>query len=245
MTSPASPVLARKSSLRSLIAWLSVCLLTAGWGPKLDSSMREQWARAGSFGLAAALGLEVVARTRRLLKMRAQQNATNRRITRNVDDVAAQSASLAQLGEMLQRICQESGTNQALSGETGQAPRLRFRLPVQLRPLVGNETSAPPLGAPSFVAHVRNISATGIGLVHNQHIDSPRYVVDFPLKSGESLSVLVELIWQHRLADGPYHSGGRLIEVVRAGNGESEPIDVAGDDAPGTDLTLRPAIGAT
>jgi hypothetical protein len=245
MTSPESPVLARKSSLRSLIAWLSVCLLTAGWGAKLDSSVREQWARVGSFGLAAAVGLEVAARTRRLLKMRAQQNATNRRITRNVDDVAAQSASLAQLGEMLQHICQDSGTDLAPSGEVGEEPRLRFRLPVQLRPLIGDETASPPRGPHSFVAHVRNISATGVGLIHNEHIDSPRYVLDFPLKSGDSLSVLVELIWQHRLADGPYHSGGKLIEAVRTGDGQTESIGVAGDDARGTDLTRRPATVAT
>jgi hypothetical protein len=245
MTSPESPVLARKSSLRSLIAWLSVCLLTAGWGAKLDSSVREQWSRVGLFGLAAAVGLEIVARTRRLLKMKAQQKATNRRITRNVDDVAAQSASVAQLGELLQRICQDSGTDLALSGEAGEAPRLRFRLPVQLRPLIGDETPAPPPGTHSFVAHVRNISATGVGLIHNEHIDSPRYVLDFPRKSGESLSVLVELIWQHRLADGPYHSGGKLIEVVQGGNSETESLGVAGNDARDTDLTLHPVTGAT
>jgi hypothetical protein len=245
MTSPASPVLARKSSVRSLIGWLSLCLLAAGWGPKLDSSVRELWALLGSFGLAAAVGLEAAARARWMLKMRAQQEATNRRIARNVDDVTAQSESLTQLGEMLQRICQDSGTNQTLSGVAGETPRLRFRLPVQLRPLVGNETPAPPPGTPSFAAHVQDISAMGVGLVHNEHIDSPRYVLDFPLKSGEILSVLVELIWQHRLADGPYHSGGRLIEVVRAANAGSESSHVAGDDVPGTEVTLRPANGAT
>jgi hypothetical protein len=243
MTSPESPVLARKPSLRSLIAWLSVCLLTAGWGPRLDSSVREQWALVGAFGLAAALALELAARTRRLYKVRAQQNATNRRITRNVDDVAAQSASLAQLGEMLQHLCQESGTDPSLPGEAGAEPRLRFRLPVQFRPVFGEEASAPPRGTPSFAAHVRDISATGVGLVHDEHIDSPRYVLDFPLKTGESLPVLVELSWQNRMADGAYHSGGKLIEVVRADEVATDSI-AAGVDAQGADLTLQIATSA-
>ena len=109
MSSPETLVPTRKSSLRSLIAWLSLCLLTAGWGAKLDSAIQDQWARVGTFGLAAAVGLEIAAkRARRLLKMRAQQDANNRRVTRNVDDVAAQSTSMAQLGEMLQRLCQDS-----------------------------------------------------------------------------------------------------------------------------------------
>jgi hypothetical protein len=96
-----------------------------------------------------------------------------------------------------------------------------------------------------LVAHVRNISATGVGLIHKEQIDSSRYVLDFPLKTGKCLSVLVELSWQQRLADGAYHSGGKLIEVVQAADGESESLGVAGKDAPGTDLTLLPATVAT
>jgi len=110
MASPDSPVLVRKASFQSLIAWLSLCLLTTAWGPKLDPTWRERAAQFGSLGLAAAVGLEIAGRARGMIKKRSQQKATIRRIARNVGNAAAHTDSIP-------HIHQESGADEGLSGK--------------------------------------------------------------------------------------------------------------------------------
>src|ERR1700722_8392617 len=91
MASPEIPASSGKSSILSLIAWLSVCLLATAWGPRLDASLRDRSAAVGALGLAAAVGLEVTGRTRGHMKKRSQQKAASRRLARNLVNVAAHS----------------------------------------------------------------------------------------------------------------------------------------------------------
>jgi hypothetical protein len=50
-------------SVRSLTAWLSLCLLSASWSARLDPFLREVWAQVGCYGLVAAVGLDLAERT--------------------------------------------------------------------------------------------------------------------------------------------------------------------------------------
>jgi hypothetical protein len=88
MTASESIVLARKTTLPALIAWLSVCMIAASWGPELGPSLCESWGWTGLFGLTAAVGLELTERSRLLLKIRSQVNTTNQRIDRTIADAA-------------------------------------------------------------------------------------------------------------------------------------------------------------
>lgn len=54
----------RPSSLPNLIASVSLCLLSAAWGPALAPNCRTGWACIGLFGLAAAVGLGALERSR-------------------------------------------------------------------------------------------------------------------------------------------------------------------------------------
>ena len=54
----------RTTSIPSLIAWLSLCLLAAAFGHALDTQWQIIWAEIGAFGLAAAVGLGSLEKTR-------------------------------------------------------------------------------------------------------------------------------------------------------------------------------------
>jgi hypothetical protein len=82
-----------RKSVRSTIAWLSICLLAAGWGPMCDPEVRRLWAIFGSFGLSAALGLDVVQRARAVFRRRDQRKLVQQRITRNLETIVAQGDS--------------------------------------------------------------------------------------------------------------------------------------------------------
>jgi hypothetical protein len=86
-TTPGIIVLARKTTVPGLIAWVSVCMIAACWGPELNPALRQWWGWMGLFGLSAAVGLEIAERSRLLLKTRSQVKTTNLRINRNIADV--------------------------------------------------------------------------------------------------------------------------------------------------------------
>jgi hypothetical protein len=88
MSASESIVLARKTTLPALIAWLSVCLIAASWGSELGPSLCQSWGWTGLFGLTAAVGLELTERSRLLLKVRSQVKTTNQRIDRTIADAA-------------------------------------------------------------------------------------------------------------------------------------------------------------
>ncbi len=91
--------LARKTTLPALIAWLSVCMIAAGWGPELTPSLRQWWGWMGLFGLTAAVGLELSARSRSLLKIRSQVKTTNLRIDRNMAGAEAHDGGSPELAK--------------------------------------------------------------------------------------------------------------------------------------------------
>jgi hypothetical protein len=71
-----------------------------------------------------------------------------------------------------------------------------------------------------------NISPTGVGLVHENRIDSPQFWLHLELFNGETISVLVERLWQHHLPHGPYQSGGRFMEIAATNCAEERSATV-------------------
>jgi diguanylate cyclase len=61
--------LGQRMSFLALTAWISLCLVIAGWSSQLDPTLRKLWASAGLVGLASALGLAASVKT----QLRAQK----------------------------------------------------------------------------------------------------------------------------------------------------------------------------
>lgn len=62
------------------------------------------------------------------------------------------------------------------------------------------------VGAP-LIVHGRDISATGVSFFHNKSLSDRTFVAGFRNGNGVIQSVLVNIIWTQRRADGRYFSG--------------------------------------
>jgi len=92
-----------RSSLTNLIGWLSLCLIAAGWGAEFDTSMRHLWANIGSFGLASMIGLKLV----HFSKLKAQQLATESRVSQDLKRISNGKDSAVLLKAELERLEEE------------------------------------------------------------------------------------------------------------------------------------------
>jgi hypothetical protein len=74
-----------RKSLSAYIAWLSTCLLAAAAGHLIDDITRTTWLVLGTFGLVAAVGLQVASRSFVARYNEMQQRASQRRMDRQLE----------------------------------------------------------------------------------------------------------------------------------------------------------------
>lgn len=92
--------------------------------------------------------------------------------------------------------------------------RLPFQRPVQVTPLNEHEESINLDGPETMTAYARDISPSGVGLLHDQPINSNRVLLSFELLGGKTLSLVVQLTWCRYLGDFWHSSGGRPVCLV-------------------------------
>jgi len=73
-----------RKSLSTYIAWLSTCLLAAAAGHLIDDLTRTTWLLLGTFGLVAAVGLQVASRTFEARQSEKLQRTAQRRMERQI-----------------------------------------------------------------------------------------------------------------------------------------------------------------
>ena len=73
------------NSLATVISWVSSCLLAAGISTLFSESSRVTWMSWGSFGLVAAVGLDVSARARERKRVDGMNLVANRRYDREME----------------------------------------------------------------------------------------------------------------------------------------------------------------
>jgi hypothetical protein len=234
MSSESIPV-AEGRSVRSLTAWLSLCLLSASWGARLDPFLRGVWAQVGCYGLVAAVGLDRAERTRSVLKRKVPPATTRERMERALANVAAKGTSLSAIAAAVNRISQECDRRDLESGGRRKERRVRFPHPVRVLSVGSDRIGQRNFAANAISADVRNISPSGVGLLHKDRIDGHRFWLHLELFNGETISVFVERLWQHRRPDGPYQSGGWFMEIAATSGLAPLPRAdrVAGDDGLG------------
>jgi len=214
MMSSESILVAEGRSARSLTAWLSLCLLSAGWGARLDPFLRDVWTQVGCYGLVAAFGLDLAERARSVLMRKVLPATTRQLMERALADNVAKGVSLSAIASAVCQVSQDCDRRDLESPGRRKEWRVRFSHPVQVQPLGSDRIGQYNSAANAISADVRNISPSGVGLLHKDRIDSPQFWLDMDLINGETISVLVERLWQHRLPDGPYQSGGWFMEIA-------------------------------
>ena len=97
------------NSLATMIAWVSTCLLAAGISTLFSDSTRQMWMMWGSFGLAAAVGLDVVARFREHLRTEELKRIVTNRYERELQMQAAERRATAAIREAVRCILGKDG----------------------------------------------------------------------------------------------------------------------------------------
>ena len=162
----------KSAPITRLIAYLSVCMLAGAFGATVGPTWSQWWAIFGAFGLASAVGLDVVNRSRTRQADRRRQKAarTEGRTQAGRNDrrdgvVRCNSRRLASIpigrhGSHAPRH-QRSGRAEAASQQAGDDNALCSD-PAGRRVTGGESLS---------LGRVRNISRYGFGLAHDQRLE--------------------------------------------------------------------------
>lgn len=206
-----------RNTVRNLIGWLSLCLLAAGWGwgPQSDADFKHTLAVAGLTGLISAVGLDAVSRLRTSKVKRRKLKETECRIESQIKGLEGVMEFHANLRAGSDGGGRERSVRSRGDSERRCESRYQFRCPVLVNPLEGDELSSRE-GSKTINAHVRDISAHGVGLEHDCPIPTGTVLLKFLLADDDAVSIVAMLTWQHRETDETYSSGGRLVEVVNS-----------------------------
>jgi hypothetical protein len=199
-------------SLANLIAWLSVCVLSAAWGAGMDTDWQSYWKQLGAFGLVSAVGLNAAARVRATCKRRAHQIALSSHLEERLSNFADEPELDPQLRSAVARLLDEVEPD----GLGGSDERTRFPVasgwPVLVTPLT--PTGGPSRRATTTRAVLRNVSRTGVGLLHSIALPVGPTRLTYRLGDGHIVSLVIEIRWCESQHDGRFASGGRFLQVT-------------------------------
>ena len=195
-----------------LIAYLSLCMLAVAFGSLLDPFWCRWWAIFGAFGLASALGLDVLGRSRTRCKEKKRIKRLSLKAQQDLDKMKGSMASSDAILAAVRRIQPDTKDSERQRRGARIEPRAPFDKPVTITPISKFSKSA---GQP-FTGRMRNISRHGCALSHDRYLDLGRVLLEFELKNGEQVWFIAELLWVERQTGGQYHSGGKLLQLVSA-----------------------------
>jgi len=215
---------AKSSPLTRLIAYLSVCMLAAAFGAMVGPAWSRWWAIFGAFGLASALGLDALNRSRAQRADRTRRKRLAQKAERKLDKMMGDVASSGAIRDALRQFYPDA-TDPTPQGANCQAePRLTLNKPVTITRLLQSCGDAGDrLGEP-LAGRLRNISGSGFGLAHEHRLERGLVLLKLELEKGEPLQFIADVLWCELQDSGCYHSGGKILEKA----GPSGP-QVAGD----------------
>ena len=113
---------ATSATITQLIAYLSLCMLAASFGAMIGPRWSHWWAIFGTFGLASALGLDVVNRSRARLAAESHRKRLARAAERKLDEVMGDMQSASAVRAALRQF-QPGATAPAPAAPTARAGR--------------------------------------------------------------------------------------------------------------------------
>ena len=218
VTSHAVPLVdddvAKSAPLTRLIAYLSLCMLAAAFGGMLGPAWCGWWAIFGTFGLASAVGLDVLNRSRARLADHRRREQLALKAERKLDEMMGDLESSGAIHAALRQFQPGAPDPTPPDANRRAEPRLPFNKPVTIMRLLRYSSGAiDRLGEP-LVGRVRNISRHGFGLAHDQRLERGLVLLEFDLENGEPIQFIADVFWCELQESGCYFSGGRISEVA-------------------------------
>jgi hypothetical protein len=205
-------------SIPSLIAWLSVCMLAAAVGHTLDEHWQPVWARMGTFGLVAAVGLGSLEKTREVREKSSYDRHMQARVECGLERFNQHSAAVDSINEALNRLAKHAARERrGTAGKSAFAARpqgmqLLESYPLEIMPV---EDQGPKLdfgSAGAIAGSVRQISSRVVSFDHCVSFGTRMALLTFQLCGRDQLSFVVDIMWTEK-ADGGFVSGGTLLAV--------------------------------
>ena len=197
-----------------LIAYMSLCMLTASFGAMVGPVWGRWWAICGAFGLASSLGLDILNRSRTLrtnetrrqrLAMEAEQ-----KLNAIMDDLEARDA----IHDALRRL-QLGAADPTRQGDDGQPePRRHCNKPAIITRLFRSSKAPGYRRGEPVAGLVRSLSRHGFALAHNQRLERGIVLLECTLDNGAPLQFVADVLWCEVQERGGYCSGGRFLEAL-------------------------------
>ena len=201
------------NSLATIISWVSSCLLAAGLSTMFSDTSRMTWLSWGSFGLVAAVGLDISARVRERKRMDRMNRIANRRYDRDMEYAFDDKEANTAIREAVTRIL----GRQLPASTIGASPRLHPRyacdLEVELHFRHGPRGAAGNDGDCTRLARVINLSETGFELMLTEHLPHRRMEMIIEATNGRRQTMFGEVLWDGPKGDGSVVAGGRFLDA--------------------------------
>ncbi len=205
------------TSIPSLIAWLSLCLLAAAWGHALDTQWQIIWAEIGAFGLAAAVGLGALEKTRAARAERVYNRVMQSRVECGLARLNEHSAAVDSINMAVRRLAEHAAKRR--SSEIASVSRVKRRwqtqllsdTPLEIVPVEDQDVPFDVKSVAPIAGTLRQISSQGVTFEHEEPFAARIVLLTFKL-TDEKLSFVVDVMWSQKAVDG-YTSGGTVLAV--------------------------------
>jgi hypothetical protein len=215
---------AHSAPLTRLIAYFSLCMLAAAFGGMVGPAWSRWWAILGTFGLASAVGLDVLNRSRARQADQARRRQLSLQAEQKLDEMLGGMESSNAIGAALRHF-QPRPMNPTPQGANCQAEsRLALNQPATITPLLRSSGDEGYRPGESLAVRVRNISHQGFGLVHDQPMERGLVILKCDLENGEPLRFIANVTWCELQDSGCYFSGGKILEVISPSDAQAARI---------------------
>ena len=205
---------AKSAPLTRLIAYLSLCMLAAAFGAMIGPAWSRWWAIFGTFGLASAVGLDVLNRSRARRADHTRRKQLALKAERKLDEMMGDTESSGAIRAALRQFQPGAADPTPQAANCQADPRLPLNKPATITRLLRSSGDARDrLGEP-LAGRVRNISRYGFGLAHDQRLEQGLVLLEIDLENGEPLQFIADVFWCELQDSGCYFSGGKILEMV-------------------------------
>lgn len=207
-----------KTSLPSLIAWLSLCLLAAAWGHTLDEQWQVVWAEIGAFGLVSAVGLGALEKARQARIARVYNRVMQARVECGLARLNEHSAAVDSINTAVRRLAEHAARRRSAKIAFASRGKRRWQsdllgdYPLEIVPVEDNDEPFDSKSVPPIAGCLRQISSQGVSFEHDESFTAKIVLLTFQLSDTQRLSFVVDVMWSQKTVDG-FMSGGTVLAV--------------------------------
>lgn len=212
------------NSLATTIGFVATFLLGSGVSTLFSESVRTMWLMWGSFGLAAAVGLDVAARFRERMWIDELKLVTTSRFARNMKYETDDKEANAAIREAVARIIGRTPPVLQIATSRHTQGRYLCDLDVELLLDQGFKRAAGNDGTCTRHARVTNLSESGFELMLTEPLPHRRMEMIITAANGGRQTMFGEVLWYGPQGVKSIVAGGRFLDAVSVeGDGNASP----------------------